>query len=129
LKAAALRQILAAVRGAKKMNSAPKGGKQEYLARKKKRIDKMFLGGIGNVEKALDRPLKVTRRPTSKYSTSMTFHWKMFNIPRSVEAFRELWVVEGVVQVITRNISSRGPHHGRCPLVVATSQSVAQDIR
>ena len=44
------------------MNSAPKGGKQEYLARKKKRIDKMFLGGIGNVEKVLDRPLKVTRR-------------------------------------------------------------------
>ena len=37
------------------MNSAPKGGKQEYLARKKKRIDKMFLGGIGNVEKVLDR--------------------------------------------------------------------------
>jgi len=107
------------------MNSAPKGGKQKYLARKKKRIDQMFLGGIGNVEKALDRPLKVTRRPSSKYSTSMTFRWKMFNIPRSVEAFRQLWVVEGV----TRNISSRGPHHGRCPLVVATSQSVAQDIR
>jgi hypothetical protein len=77
----------------RKMNLAPKGGKHEYLARKKKRIDKMFLGGRGNVEKVLDRPLKVTRRPSSKYSTSMTFHWK--NVP----TFLRLWVVEGVVRL------------------------------